>query len=165
VAYNPKSKTPDLDTDCFTTPRWFCSAAGRFDLDTCSNPYSAVDAERHYMLEEGDNGLTDPWFGRAWSNPPYSRPHPWCRKMIRHGRGMMLLKADPTTKWFSTLFKGGARIWFLKERIRFGYDGLEDMTAPWPCIVVCVGEPLPEALAPFCWPDYLGKRLPTTSEK
>ncbi len=140
-----------IDPDSYTTPAWLCTLLGIFDLDPCSNPHSLINARHRYGLENGDDGQALEWFGRVWCNPPYSDPRPWCRKMIRHGQGIMLLKLDPTVRWYADLVNGGATIYNFRKRLRFGSEGVESSGARWPCMIACVGEDLPIAIAPHCW--------------
>jgi len=45
-------------------------ALGDFDLDSCAPMIRPWDmANTHYTGK--DDGLSKPWFGRTWCNPPY----------------------------------------------------------------------------------------------
>jgi hypothetical protein len=48
-----------------------------------------VPADEHFTIE--DDGLEQPWRGRVWMNPPYSRATPWVRRFIEHGHGIALV--------------------------------------------------------------------------
>lgn len=37
---------------------------------------------------KSDDGLSMPWEGRVWMNPPFSRPEPWVDKFIAHRNGV-----------------------------------------------------------------------------
>lgn len=50
---------------------------GTFDLDVAAAAHNAK-APTYYTRE--DDGLTRPWFGRVWCNPPYSDCGAWVRK-------------------------------------------------------------------------------------
>lgn len=79
-------------SDDYYTPRWVFDRLGlRFDLDVAAPPGGVewVPADRFYTFE--DNGLTAPWYGRVWMNPPYSEATPWARRFIEHRHGVALL--------------------------------------------------------------------------
>lgn len=66
-----------LTKDDYYTPKDVFDALGlEFDLDVSAPPGGVpwVPAKRYYTLE--DDGLTQPWFGRVWMNPPYSNVTP-----------------------------------------------------------------------------------------
>lgn len=70
--------------DCYT-PRWVFDAMGlRFDLDVAAPPGGPwhVPCERFYTAE--DDGLTSPWDGLVWCNPPYSDYTAWAARFASH---------------------------------------------------------------------------------
>ena len=84
---------PDLrERDERYTPRAvFESLALTFDLDVCA-PVGGVPwipAARYYTV--ADDGLAQPWTGRVWMNPPYSRATPWVRRFVDHRHGIALV--------------------------------------------------------------------------
>lgn len=81
-----------LTKDDYYTPKEVFAALGlNFDLDVCAPPGGVpwIPAERYYTLE--DDGLSKPWTGRVWMNPPYSKTTPWVRRFIEHGHGIALV--------------------------------------------------------------------------
>ena len=46
-----------------------------FDLDPCADPGLAIAARKHYT--QSDDGLSKPWHGAVWMNPPYSDMATW----------------------------------------------------------------------------------------
>lgn len=81
-----------LTADDYYTPREIFDALGiRFDLDVAAPPGGVpwVPADRFYTME--DDGLSKPWEGRVWMNPPYSKATPWVRRFIDHGNGIALM--------------------------------------------------------------------------
>jgi len=68
--------------DEWLTPPEILRALGSFDLDPCSpinRPWPT--ARVHYTIT--DDGLSRPWMGRVWFNPPYGGPKiigPWMRR-------------------------------------------------------------------------------------
>lgn len=76
--------------DCYT-PRWVFDAMGlEFDLDAAAPPGGPwhVPAKRWYTAE--DDGLTSPWEGLVWCNPPYSNFWPWVEKWSTHPTGVLM---------------------------------------------------------------------------
>lgn len=102
------------------TPKPLVQALGTFDLDPAGAPGHDL-AIHTYLLENGDDGLRDEWFGRIWLNPPYGKQaEPFLRRMVEHGTGTALLFARTETKMFHELVWGAATaVLFLKGRLVF----------------------------------------------
>ena len=118
-------------------------AAGReaFDLDPCSpRDGSPVPATTHWT--ECDDGLTRPWSGLVFVNPPYSRalPH-WVSKCSREAdSGAVVIGLVPSrtdTRWWHSHVAGQAAVIMLKGRLRFGAS---TSSAPFPSAVVVWGD-------------------------
>jgi hypothetical protein len=102
------------------TPKYIVEALGEFDLDPAGAPGHEL-AKRTYLLENGDDGLRDPWEGRVWLNPPYGpAAAPFQRRMVEHNHGTMLLFARTETKiFFETVWEKASAVLFLKGRLSF----------------------------------------------
>jgi hypothetical protein len=84
-----------LDSDAWYTPGWVFDGLGiTFDLDVAAptEPLPWLPALNRYTV--ADDGLTEPWFGTVWCNPPYSAPTAWCRRWAVHDAGCLLINAD-----------------------------------------------------------------------
>lgn len=46
-----------------------------------------------------DDGLTAPWEGLVWMNPPYSNPGPWVARFLDHANGVALLPFSNSAWW------------------------------------------------------------------
>lgn len=102
------------------TPRYIPEALGTFDLDPCGAPGHDL-ARRTYVLENGDDGLRDEWFGRVWLNPPYGKAQdPFMARMVEHGNGIALIFARTETKsFFEYVWNSATAVLFLKGRLNF----------------------------------------------
>ncbi len=102
------------------TPPHIVHALGKFDLDPAGAPFHTL-AERTYVLENGDDGLRDPWFGRVWLNPPYGPAAvPFYKRMVEHNQGTMLVFARTEAKWFfDNIWSAASAVLFLRGRISF----------------------------------------------
>jgi phage N-6-adenine-methyltransferase len=105
-----------------------------FTLDVCALPANAK-CKRFFTPE--DDGLTRPWDGVCWMNPPYGRDiGRWMRKAWHeHQRGVTVVCLVPartdTAWWHDYAARGEVR--FLRGRVRF--VGARH-SAPFPSAVV-----------------------------
>jgi hypothetical protein len=150
-------------TQIHITPRWIIERLGPFDLDpAAADPRPWDCARRNYT--ETDNGLTQPWFGRVWLNPPFDRyaVSAWIRKLAQHGRGTTLLHARTEAEWFEPIWDSAAAILFMADRIKFCRpDGSEQpANSGAPPVLVAFGcddaerlkiSGIPGALVPNMW--------------
>jgi hypothetical protein len=75
-----------------------------------------VPAAKKYTIN--DDGLAQPWFGRVWMNPPYSKPSPWIHKWLEHNNGIALLPMAKS-KWFNYLMDSNAKFVLLPSNFKF----------------------------------------------
>ena len=95
----------EISSDDHYTPAWIFETLGlNFDLDVASPPGGIpwIPARRYYTME--DDGLSQPWEGLIWMNPPYSSATEWVRRFIEHGNGIALLPVVKT-RWFISLWE------------------------------------------------------------
>ena len=136
-------------SDTWTTPKELLeplySVFGAFDLDPCSptsNGRTAPVRAKVYYTKT-DDGLSLPWFGRVFLNPPYGRSiHNWTAKAraeVEQGNAevvLALLPARPDTRYWHRDIAGSARVFFLKGRLKFGHA---EHVAPFPSCLVLWG--------------------------
>src|SRR3954467_15906776 len=99
--------------DCYT-PRWVFDAMGlEFDLDVAAPPGGPwhVPAKRWYTAE--DDGLTQPWEGLVWCNPPYSNFTPWAERFARTDRMALMGICLPEVRWFPIAFAAADAMTFI----------------------------------------------------
>lgn len=107
-----------------------------FTLDAAANEGNHK-CERYYTPEM--DGLSLPWEGTVWCNPPYGRQiGKWVRKayyehMKHNNTIVLLLPARTDTKWFHEYILGRAQIFFIKGRLTFGSA---KNPAPFPSMLV-----------------------------
>jgi hypothetical protein len=109
------------NTNNWLTPPALLHRFGTFDLDPCGcadMPWRT--ATTTYFLPE-QNGLTEPWNGRVFCNPPYGpNVGDWAKRMSEHGNGIMLIFArTETSTWQQDIFPFADATLFLAGRVRF----------------------------------------------
>lgn len=107
-------------SDEWLTPREIVTALGLFDLDPCAPAVRPWDtAKQHYC--KADDGLSQPWYGRVWCNPPFGREAiKWLRRMVEHRNGIALIPARTETAMFYECVWGkSVAVCFLKGRPHF----------------------------------------------
>lgn len=109
-----------------------------FTLDACASSWNHK-VDNYYTIE--DDGLSQPWTGVVWCNPPYGRAiRDWIQKgyesSIAGATVVMLIPArTDTSYWHDYVMRGDIR--FLRGRIKFVQpDGTATNSAPFPSAVV-----------------------------
>ena len=111
---------------------------GGFTLDPCATPENAKCA-RYFTRE--DDGLSQPWSGKVFMNPPYGREiGQWVKKAWTESLGgalvVCLLPARVDTRWWHDYAKQG-HVYFLRGRLKFGASL---NSAPFPSAIVTFGK-------------------------
>ena len=121
-----------ITTDDHYTPKWVFDLLDiEFDIDVASPPGGIpyIKAKKYYTKE--DDGLTAPWHGLVWCNPPYSDILPWVNRLNEHKNGIALL---PHTKgsWRREIWKKAEGIaeWDTLTEIKFMHKGKEKTIFP-----------------------------------
>jgi hypothetical protein len=119
------------------------SVFGRFDLDPCAPRRSRTRVRARVHLTAEDDGLSAPWRGVVFVNPPYGRAlGAWVAKARRevelgHARTVVaLLPARPDTAYWHEHVAGRAAVYFLRGRLRFGAG---EQGAPFPSALAVWG--------------------------
>ena len=121
------------------TPKYLfdkISSIFNFSLDVCALPENAK-CENYYTPK--DDGLSKPWMGGVWCNPPYGREiSSWVKKAYEESQKeynsfvLMLLPARTDTKWWWEYVQGKATLFFIKGRVKFGDH---NVGAPFPSVL------------------------------
>lgn len=134
---NPEAMFSSASCEWSTPPEFFkaLDAEFHFNVDVCATGENAKCTA--YYTPEMD-GLSKPWYGRCWCNPPYGKGvGRWVEKAAQSAREgglvVMLLPARTDTKWFHDYILGQAEIRFVRGRLKFG--GSKN-SAPFPSMVV-----------------------------
>ena len=110
-----------MGKDEWLTPPEIIKALGPFDLDPCSpgdrRPWDT--AITHYGLPQ--DGLTLPWHGRVWCNPPYGlEAAKWLQRCAEHGNAIALIFARTETEmFFDWVWNDADAVLFIKGRLYF----------------------------------------------
>jgi phage N-6-adenine-methyltransferase len=124
-------------TDLWETPQDLYNKLNMefgFTLDVCATPQNAK-CVRFFTV--ADDGLTQPWTGVCWMNPPYGRTiKHWVKKAYESSLAgalvVCLLPARTDTAWWHDyVVKGEVR--FIRGRLKFGG---QKNSAPFPSAIV-----------------------------
>jgi len=125
-------------TDLWATPQRLFDELHhefKFTLDVCAIPENAKCPQFYSPAEDG---LSQPWTGVCWMNPPYGRAIGlWVARAYRAALTgatvVALLPARTDTTWWHEYVVKAKDIRFLRGRIRFGEA---KYSAPFPSAVV-----------------------------
>jgi hypothetical protein len=118
------------ENEWYTPPKYTEAAKrvmGGIDLDPASNSVANefVKADAFYTKE--DDGLTKPWYGRVWLNPPYAQPliAQFAEAVVgkfssaEFEQAVVLVNNATDTKWLQSMMKACSAACFLEGRIRY----------------------------------------------
>ena len=135
------------------TPPWIFKAAKiRFDMDVCAptDPDYRTCPAAHYLTVLED-GLTAPWAGLVWMNPPYTNLAAWGQRWASHPAGMALV---PSTRspGVTAVIGAADSIALLGNGLEFIRPGMKDAGhLQWTCILAARGQLASHALRQVAW--------------
>jgi phage N-6-adenine-methyltransferase len=109
------------DSDDWYTPKYiFDALEATFALDVAAPEEGPkhVPCDRWYWKD----GLTLPWEGFVWMNPPYGGRNglvPWLDKFADHGNGIALVPDRTSAPWWQDLADWAEEVFFVKGKIKF----------------------------------------------
>lgn len=130
-----KAKLPHVannsgNNEWYTPPEFIQAARdvmGEIDLDPASSEVAneTVGADRFFTEE--DNGLSKPWSGRVWMNPPYAQPlcSQFCERVSKAyadseiESAIVLVNNATETRWFQGMLEKASAVCFLLGRVKF----------------------------------------------
>ncbi len=106
-------------SDDFYTPSWIFETLDiGFDLDVAAPPGGVPWIPAKRFFTKSDDGLSQPWEGRVWMNPPYSQTTPWAVRFREHGNGVALVPFAKAV-WLFELWESSGAVVLLPTRTRF----------------------------------------------
>ena len=144
--------TPKTSTNEYGTPpqliRRLEGALGeKFDLDPCSGAERDPIAKEKYTKD--DDGLSKPWFGNVFVNPPFSDCEMWAKKSYdeqQNGgaeRVVLLLPVRLATGYFHDYLSAADALCFPRGRINYcNSEGVVN-GVPFASYIVVFGDPSP----------------------
>lgn len=132
------------ESDWLTPPHIVTAAEqalGGIDVDPCASLTYCDNVPAKFKWTVSDNGLSRPWHGTVYMNPPYGRPiGDWTSKLAAESAAgrvtayVALVPARTDTKWFADF--ADCLYCFIRGRISFGNL---DQGAPFPSVAVYFG--------------------------
>jgi phage N-6-adenine-methyltransferase len=126
--YEPMVHRQELSKkDVWQTPDWLIDGIQQhvtIDLDPCAGANTHI-GETNYRLEDGDDGLSQPWFGTVFCNPPFTQKTDWLDKAVTAIDNTELIlfvtpdSTDVQSWWHGSIVPHARYVWFSKGRVSY----------------------------------------------
>lgn len=104
-----------LDSDERWTPRWVFDHMGlTFGTDPCSPVGGGDHVPAAHKYTARDDGLTQPWYGLTWCNPPFSNAKPFAERFIAHADGVFLGPVA-NSRWAQDMLEAADLTWLCAD--------------------------------------------------
>lgn len=152
-------------THDWLTPPEILRALGPFDLDPCASEHQPwATAGQQFTIR--DDGLSRPWAGRVWCNPPYGPfAAKWLERCADHGNAVAFVFARTETAMFQDhVWPKADAMLFLRGRVQFRLPGGgRSGPAGAPSVLIAYGHNNAEALRRCALPGaFVCLRTPET---
>lgn len=106
-------------SDEWYTPKYiFDALLTVFDLDVAAPSDGTRNVPCKRWLTKADDGLTAPWDGFVWMNPPFGGRNslaPWLDRFFTHGDGVALTPDRTSAPWFQSAWSRADAVMFLPK--------------------------------------------------
>lgn len=117
------TRAEERSVEWYTPPHVFDALGLSFDLDPCAPEGGVPWIPAVGSYSAADDGLSVPWGGRVWLNPPYGKDSArWVGRLIEHGHGIALVFARTDPAWGQYALRQADAVCFIAGRIQFLSD-------------------------------------------
>ena len=110
-------------SDEWYTPAYIFDALGdEFDLDVASPRIGAPHVPSANWFSVENDGLSQPWHGFVWMNPPFGGRNglvPWLDRFFAHGNGIALTPDRTSAPWWQHANRRADATLFIAGKVKF----------------------------------------------